>query len=189
MVVPIAPKNTWMEAKAFARQIADSMVKAEPEKYIATMSKAARRGKIFIDYLRNERGAHVGGRVFKPGKTNRPGLDANRLGRTGQASRASSSLCKTFSAISKAAQRSLETDGKFAPNTFLTKQLDCFAMILSIHARVRTRWLNRSHPGARRTTFSMAHGPNFPQNSQNRARRGVCKLGSNRVGNLVPKKE
>ncbi len=57
LVVPIAPKHTWAEAKAFARQIADSIVAAEPEKYIATMSKAARRGKIFIDYLRNERGA------------------------------------------------------------------------------------------------------------------------------------
>ena len=55
LVVPIAPKHTWAEAKAFARQIADSIVAAEPEKYIATMSKAARRGKIFIDYLRNER--------------------------------------------------------------------------------------------------------------------------------------
>ena len=57
LVVPIAPKHTWAEAKAFARQIADSMVAAEPDKYLATMSKAARRGKIFIDYLRNERGA------------------------------------------------------------------------------------------------------------------------------------
>ena len=50
LVVPIAPKHNWAEAKAFARQIADSMVAAEPDKYIATMSKAARRGKIFIDY-------------------------------------------------------------------------------------------------------------------------------------------
>jgi bifunctional non-homologous end joining protein LigD len=33
------------------------MAKAQPERYVATMSKVARRGRIFIDYLRNGRGA------------------------------------------------------------------------------------------------------------------------------------
>jgi bifunctional non-homologous end joining protein LigD len=57
LALPLAPRHTWPEVKVFAKQIADRMVAAEPEKYIASMSKAARRGKIFIDYLRNQRGA------------------------------------------------------------------------------------------------------------------------------------
>ncbi|HZZ29912.1 MAG TPA: non-homologous end-joining DNA ligase [Pirellulales bacterium] len=57
IVVPLAQKQTWPEVKQFTRDFADSMVAAAPHRYIATMSKAARRGKIFVDYLRNERGA------------------------------------------------------------------------------------------------------------------------------------
>lgn len=57
IVVPILPRHSWPEVKQFARNLADDMVNSAPGKYIATMSKSARRGKIFIDYLRNERGA------------------------------------------------------------------------------------------------------------------------------------
>jgi bifunctional non-homologous end joining protein LigD len=57
VVVPLSRRNTWEETKAFARAIADAMVRDDPKTYIATMSKAKRRGKIFVDYLRNQRGA------------------------------------------------------------------------------------------------------------------------------------
>src|SRR5262249_31325760 len=57
IVVPIARRYGWPEVKQFAKGIADQMVAAAPDQFIGTMSKAARRGKIFIDYLRNERGA------------------------------------------------------------------------------------------------------------------------------------
>jgi bifunctional non-homologous end joining protein LigD len=57
IVVPIARRYSWAEVKQFAKDIADGLVTDAPDQYIATMSKAARRGKIFIDYLRNERGA------------------------------------------------------------------------------------------------------------------------------------
>jgi bifunctional non-homologous end joining protein LigD len=43
--------------KAFTRKVAESFAEGAPELYIATMSKAKRKGKIFIDYLRNARTA------------------------------------------------------------------------------------------------------------------------------------
>jgi bifunctional non-homologous end joining protein LigD len=57
IVVPVRPRTESDEAKAFCRAVADLMVRAAPDRFIATMSKAARKGKIFIDYLRNGRGA------------------------------------------------------------------------------------------------------------------------------------
>ena len=57
VVVPIRPHLMWNEIQAFTKQIADILVALHPDKYIATMSKAKRSGKIFIDYLRNTRGA------------------------------------------------------------------------------------------------------------------------------------
>ena len=57
IVVPIRRRTTWHDAKAFCRAVADFLVAAAPDRYIATMSKAARKGKIFVDYLRNDRGA------------------------------------------------------------------------------------------------------------------------------------
>lgn len=57
IVAPLARRHTWSEVKQFAQGVADRLATDAPDQYIATMSKAARRGKIFIDYLRNERGA------------------------------------------------------------------------------------------------------------------------------------
>jgi bifunctional non-homologous end joining protein LigD len=57
VTVPIAPRADWEEAKAFCRAVAEELTRRDPERYVATMSKAKRRGKIFIDYLRNARGA------------------------------------------------------------------------------------------------------------------------------------
>jgi bifunctional non-homologous end joining protein LigD len=57
VVVPLARRNTWEELKGFAKAVADAVVRDDPRHYIATMSKAKRRGKIFVDYLRNQRGA------------------------------------------------------------------------------------------------------------------------------------
>jgi bifunctional non-homologous end joining protein LigD len=57
VVLPIAPSLSWDEAKNFTKSIAEKMAKDRPQHYLATMSKASRRGRIFIDYLRNGRGA------------------------------------------------------------------------------------------------------------------------------------
>jgi bifunctional non-homologous end joining protein LigD len=57
IVVPIEPGHDWPVVKQFAHDFALAMEKQNPALYLTRMSKAARRGRIFIDYLRNERGA------------------------------------------------------------------------------------------------------------------------------------
>jgi bifunctional non-homologous end joining protein LigD len=52
--VPLDEKSTWAEVKAFCAEIANAMVRDAPEAYVATMSKAKRKGKIFLDYFRND---------------------------------------------------------------------------------------------------------------------------------------
>jgi bifunctional non-homologous end joining protein LigD len=57
VVVPLEPRAPWEEAKGFTETIAAAMAADQPDKYVATVSKRARSGRIFIDYLRNGRGA------------------------------------------------------------------------------------------------------------------------------------
>jgi bifunctional non-homologous end joining protein LigD len=57
VVVPLTPKDGWDEVKAFAQSLAEAMTKDSPDRFLATMSKRARTGRIFVDYLRNGRGA------------------------------------------------------------------------------------------------------------------------------------
>lgn len=57
VVVPMAPGHSWDEHKDFARRFAEALALGAPERFTATMAKAKRRGKIFIDWLRNQRGA------------------------------------------------------------------------------------------------------------------------------------
>ncbi|HUH48835.1 MAG TPA: DNA ligase D, partial [Mycoplana sp.] len=57
VIVPLAPKAGWDEVKTFAKALSQRLADARPDRYVTTMSKAKRKGKIFIDWLRNERGA------------------------------------------------------------------------------------------------------------------------------------
>ena len=57
VVVPLDPGHSWAVHKDFAKRFAEALSMAEPERFLATMSKAKRKGKIFIDWLRNQRGA------------------------------------------------------------------------------------------------------------------------------------
>lgn len=57
VVVPVQPTLDWPQAKAFTAAVATTLAKRQPDRYVATMSKQARRGRIFIDYFRNDRGA------------------------------------------------------------------------------------------------------------------------------------
>lgn len=53
---PLTPKAEWPEAKAFTKALADSMAADSPDKYVSTITRSKRQGKILIDYLRNQRG-------------------------------------------------------------------------------------------------------------------------------------
>ena len=57
VVVPLTTGHDWDQHKDFARRFAEALSLAEPDRFIATMSKAKRKGKIFIDWLRNQRGS------------------------------------------------------------------------------------------------------------------------------------
>jgi bifunctional non-homologous end joining protein LigD len=54
---PIVPEHDWEAVKTFAHAVASGMAREEPSRYVATASKARRRGKIYVDWLRNARGA------------------------------------------------------------------------------------------------------------------------------------
>ncbi len=57
VVVPLTPRHDWDDVKGFAEAMARVMAAEHPERYLAEMSKDRRKGRIFIDYLRNGRGA------------------------------------------------------------------------------------------------------------------------------------
>ena len=57
VVVPLNPAVEWDAAREFSRAIAETLAQEQPERYVAVANKARRGGRIFIDYLRNARGA------------------------------------------------------------------------------------------------------------------------------------
>jgi bifunctional non-homologous end joining protein LigD len=57
IVTPIQRTQGWEEVKVFAKSVADHLVRTIPQRFTSNMAKRARKGKIFVDYLRNARGA------------------------------------------------------------------------------------------------------------------------------------
>ena len=57
LVVPIDPGPGWDDCLAFARSVADELARDSPKSFTADVSKSERRGRIYVDYLRNLRGA------------------------------------------------------------------------------------------------------------------------------------
>jgi bifunctional non-homologous end joining protein LigD len=57
IVIPIEPTHDWTAIKQFAHSFALAIEQQRPNLYLSKMSKAARKGRIFVDYLRNERGS------------------------------------------------------------------------------------------------------------------------------------
>jgi bifunctional non-homologous end joining protein LigD len=57
VVLPLQCVHTWDEVKTFSKGVADHLAHLIPDRFIATMSKQKRKGKIYVDYLRNTKGA------------------------------------------------------------------------------------------------------------------------------------
>lgn len=57
VVAPLKPGAGWDAVKSFSRGMAEAMAADTPDGFVATISKAKRRGRILVDYLRNQRGA------------------------------------------------------------------------------------------------------------------------------------
>ncbi len=57
IVLNVKPKLEWDEFKQFSADVAEQIAALDPKRFVANMSKAKRKGRIFIDYLRNGRGA------------------------------------------------------------------------------------------------------------------------------------
>jgi bifunctional non-homologous end joining protein LigD len=57
IVVPLDRRHDWEEVKLFSKAVAELIERADRRRYTSNMAKAARAGKIYIDYLRNGRTA------------------------------------------------------------------------------------------------------------------------------------
>jgi bifunctional non-homologous end joining protein LigD len=57
VIAPLTPTAEWDDVKAFCKALATMLADADPDRFVVNMSKAKRKGKMFIDYLRNERGS------------------------------------------------------------------------------------------------------------------------------------
>jgi bifunctional non-homologous end joining protein LigD len=57
IVLNLKRRHGWEEVKGFAKDFAEQVAGLDPKRFVANMAKAKRKGRIFIDYLRNGRGA------------------------------------------------------------------------------------------------------------------------------------
>jgi bifunctional non-homologous end joining protein LigD len=57
VVVPVERRLDWDEFKQFTKQVVEQMEREDPSAYTTNMAKKARKGKVFLDYLRNGRNA------------------------------------------------------------------------------------------------------------------------------------
>ncbi|HTZ90425.1 MAG TPA: DNA ligase D [Alloacidobacterium sp.] len=57
VVAPIRARDEWAEVKEFTRNVAQILEVSRPDRYLIKMTKSARKGRIFLDYLRNDRGS------------------------------------------------------------------------------------------------------------------------------------
>jgi bifunctional non-homologous end joining protein LigD len=57
VVVPQVPEADWTAVKSFCQDFAELLARTEPQRFVANMSKARRKGRMFLDYLRNGQGS------------------------------------------------------------------------------------------------------------------------------------
>ena len=57
VIAPLVPRAEWPEVKSFAHRLAQAVAQSDPANFTAALTKVQRKGRIFVDYLRNQRGA------------------------------------------------------------------------------------------------------------------------------------
>lgn len=57
IVVPLTPEAEWPEVRSFAKRFCDALAEADPDRFTTALPKAQRKGRIFLDWLRNQRTA------------------------------------------------------------------------------------------------------------------------------------
>ncbi len=57
VVFPLTRRDGWDEVKELTKTLAEAIVTAHPDRYTSKITKSSRKGRVFIDYLRNGRGA------------------------------------------------------------------------------------------------------------------------------------
>jgi bifunctional non-homologous end joining protein LigD len=57
VIAPLTPEAEWPEVKDFAMRFCVALATADPDRFTANLAKAKRKGRMFLDYLRNQRGA------------------------------------------------------------------------------------------------------------------------------------
>jgi bifunctional non-homologous end joining protein LigD len=57
VIAPLVPRAEWLEVKDFAHRLAQAVAQSDPDNFTAALPKVQRKGRIFVDYLRNQRGA------------------------------------------------------------------------------------------------------------------------------------
>ena len=57
VIAPLRPVLEWPDVKLFCRTFAERLAREEPDRFTANIRKATRKGRMFVDYLRNERGS------------------------------------------------------------------------------------------------------------------------------------
>ena len=82
VVAPLTPRYGWDDVKAFCEAVARTMAEEEPKRYLAVATKAKRTGRIFVDYLRNGRGATAICPFSTRAKRGAPRVVAGDLGAT-----------------------------------------------------------------------------------------------------------
>ena len=90
LVVPIAKRYAWEVARDFCDAFAHDMEARAPQRYVATMSKAKREGRIFIELVAQWTRRHRGRELVLARTARRAGGDAGHLGRVRGNTRAGS---------------------------------------------------------------------------------------------------
>ena len=120
VVTPLAhPRNThldWELVKAFAREVCRQMAVDKPDRYLINMSKSARKGLIFLDYLRNDRMSTAVAPLSPRIRAGGAGVDADHLGPGARAgSIRAASRCSRRRGCSSAVRRGKGTRRRHAP--------------------------------------------------------------------------